>query len=117
MKVSDSEIKLLNLIWENEPVKSGELVNAAFQEYGWRKSTVYTILKKLCEKGAAKNHESITTSLISREELMSENSGKVIEDKFGGSISMFLTAFLSREKLSEEKAMELKRLIDEHTGK
>lgn len=114
-KLPDSEMKLLELIWREQLVRSGELVDKAFAEYGWKKSTVYTILKKLVTKGLALNEQSVITATHDRDEVLSEKSEDVIKRSYGGSLPMFLTAFLSREKLSREEAEELKKLIDEYT--
>lgn len=114
-KLPDSEMKLLELIWREQPVRSGELVDKAFAEYGWKKSTVYTILKKLVTKGLALNEQSVITATHDRDEVLSEKSEDVIKRSYGGSLPMFLTAFLSREKLSRKEAEELKKLIDEYT--
>lgn len=114
-KLPDSEMKLLELIWREQPVRSGELVDKAYVEYGWKKSTVYTILKKLVTKGLAVNEQSVITATYDRDEVLSEKSEDVIKRSYGGSLPMFLTAFLSREKLSRKEAEELKKLIDEYT--
>ncbi len=114
-KLPDSELKLLELIWSAQPVKSGELVARALEEYGWKKSTVYTILKKLVTKGLAVNDNSVITAAHARSEVLSEKSEDVIRRSYGGSLPMFLTAFLSREKLTREEADELKKLIDAYT--
>lgn len=114
-KLPDSEMKLLELIWREQPVRSGELVDKAYVEYGWKKSTVYTILKKLVTKGLAVNEQSVITATYDRDEVLSEKSEDVIKHSYGGSLPMFLTAFLSREKLSRKEAEELKKLIDEYT--
>lgn len=114
-KLPDSEMKLMELIWRSEPVRSGELVAMALEEYGWKKSTVYTILKKLVTKGFALNEDSVITAVRPREEVLSDRSEDVIERNYGGSLPMFLTAFLSREKLSRKEADELKKLIDDYT--
>ena len=106
-KLPDSEMKLMELIWDSEPVRSGDLVSLSLEKHGWKKSTVYTILKKLVNKGFAVNEDSVITSTRPREE--------EIERSYGGSLPMFLTAFLSREKLTKKEAEELKKLIDDYT--
>lgn len=115
MNIPDSEMKLMEIIWENEPVRSGELVSIAFEKLGWKKSTVYTVIKKLVGKGLIKSEKAVITSVMLRGEILSENSEKVIKKIYGGSLPMFLTAFLSREKLSEAEAAELKKIIDDYT--
>ena len=114
-KLPDSEMKLMELIWDSEPVRSGELVSMSLEKHGWKKSTVYTILKKLVTKGLALNENSVITATHPRDEVLSERSEDVIERSYGGSLPLFLTAFLSREKLTRSEAEELKKLIDEYT--
>lgn len=115
--IPDSELKLLKIIWETEPVKSGELVSLCFEAHSWKKSTVYTILKKLVNKGLVVNDESVISSVVKREKVMSEKSEAVIDKAYGGSLPMFLAAFLSRERLTKKEADELKKLIDSYTEK
>ena len=115
MKISDSELKLMELIWENEPIRSGELVTLAFDSFGWKKSTVYTVIKKLSGKGFVKSENAVITSLCSREEVLTERSENLISKAYGGSLPMFLTAFLQKERITKAEAEELKKLIDDHT--
>lgn len=115
MNISDGEMKLMELIWQGEPIRSGELVTDAFNKLGWKKSTVYTVIKKLANKNMIKSENAVITSVKGREDVLSENSESIINKTYGGSLPMFLTAFLSREKLSEAEAEDLKRLIDNFT--
>ena len=115
MKLNNSEILLMDIIWDNEPIRSGELVQKAFEKQGWKKSTVYTILKHLIEKGAAVNENSVVTSAAKRDEQMHEQSGSVLERSFGGSLPAFMTAFFNGRRLSRSEADELKELIDSYT--
>ncbi len=115
MSISDSEQKLMEIIWENEPVKSGNLVATAFERLDWKKSTVYTVVKKLADKGIIASENAVITSLRGRDDVLGEKSEKLITNAYGGSLPMFLTAFLSRERLSKDEAEELKRLIDDYT--
>ncbi|WAA12651.1 BlaI/MecI/CopY family transcriptional regulator [Fervidibacillus halotolerans] len=114
LKLTDSERKFAELIWEHEPISSGELVKLCEKEMNWKKSTTYTMLKKLCEKGIFKNEEAIVSSLMTRDEYYANESIRFVEDTFGGSLPKFLTAFVSGRKISKKQAEELKRLIDEH---
>lgn len=115
MSISDSEQKLMELIWENEPLRSGELVAIAAEQLGWKKSTVYTVVKKLTLKGIIVSEKAVITALRSREDVVGERSESFVDRSCGGSLPMFLAAFLEKEKLTREEAEELKRLIDEHT--
>ncbi|NLY42416.1 MAG: BlaI/MecI/CopY family transcriptional regulator [Clostridiaceae bacterium] len=113
-KLTESEEKFAQLIWENEPIGSGDLVKLCEKEMNWKKSTTYTVLKKLCEKGIFQNKDAVVSSKITREQYYARQSIRFVEDTFGGSLPKFLTAFISGRKLSRHQAEELKRLIDEH---
>ena len=113
-KLAESEERFAELIWQNEPIGSGDLVKLSEKEMNWKKSTTYSVLKKLCEKGIFKNENAVVTSLISRDEYYAKQSIWFVEDTFGGSLPKFLTAFISGKKISRQQAEELKRLIDEH---
>lgn len=112
-KLFDAEYKFVNIIWDNEPVNSTELVRLCLDQLGWKKSTTYTVLKKLCERGILQNNATIVTSIIKREDVQRYESNTVVERTFGGSLPQFLTAFLGERKLSEKEAEELKRIIEE----
>lgn len=111
-RLAEGEAKFAKLIWRKEPITSPELVKLCEKEFGWKKSTTYTVLKKLCERGIFQNEKAEVTSLISEEEFYSYKSRKFVEDSFGGSIPKFLTAFMGGKKLSMEQADEIKKLID-----
>jgi BlaI family penicillinase repressor len=113
-RLAECEEKFAELIWQNEPIGSGDLVKLSEKEMNWKKSTTYTVLKKLCEKGIFQNNNAVVSSLISRDEYYASQSIRFVEDTFGGSLPKFLTAFISGKKLSNHQAEELKRLIDEH---
>lgn len=89
-------------------------VKLSEKEMNWKKSTTYTVLKKLCEKGLFKNENAVVSSLITKDEYYSMRSIHFVEDTFGGSLPKFLTAFIGGRTLSKQQAEELKRLIDEH---
>lgn len=112
-KLFDAEYKFVSIIWDNEPINSTELVRLCADKLGWKKSTTYTVLKKLCERGILQNKDTVVTALIKREEVQKYESCTVIEKAFGGSLPKFLTAFLGERKLSEQDAEELKRIIEE----
>jgi BlaI family penicillinase repressor len=113
-KLTESEEKFAKLIWQNEPIGSGDLVKLCEKEMNWKKSTTYTVLKKLCEKDIFQNENAVVSSLITKDEYYSRQSIRFVEDTFGGSLPKFLTAFIRGKKLSRHQAEELKRLIDEH---
>ena len=114
LKLCESDYRFMTVIWENEPVSSGKLVELCAKKLGWKKSTTYTILKKLCEKGFAQNQDTIVSSLIPRENVQAYASEHFVERTFEGSLPGFLAAFLGGKTISDREATELKRLIDEH---
>ncbi|TCO72150.1 BlaI/MecI/CopY family transcriptional regulator [Marinisporobacter balticus] len=113
-KLTESEEKFAELIWQNESIGSGDLVKLCEKEMNWKKSTTYTVLKKLCEKGLFQNENAVVSSLITKDEYYAKQSIRFVEDTFGGSLPKFLTAFIGGKILSKHQAEELKRLIDEH---
>ena len=112
-KLFDAEHKFVSLIWENEPVNSTELVRLCLENLGWKKSTTYTVLRKLCERGILKNEDAVVSSLVKREEVQKYESEILIEKAFNGSLPQFLTAFLDGKRLSSKEAKELKIIIEE----
>ena len=111
-RLAEGEAKFAKLIWQKEPISSPELVKLCEKEFGWKKSTTYTVLKKLCERGIFQNEKAVVTSLLSEEEFYSYKSRKFVEESFGGSIPKFLTASMGGKKLSADQAEEIKELID-----
>lgn len=106
------EGRFADIIWQNEPLPSGELVRLCETELEWKKSTTYTVLKKLCEKGIFKNEGGKVSSLISKDEYFSLQSEKFVDDEFQGSLPAFIAAFTSRKQLSKKDIFEIKQLID-----
>ena len=113
-KLTECEAKFADLIWQSEPIGSGDLVKLCEKEMNWKKSTTYTVLKKMCEKEIFQNENAIVSSLITKDEYYAKQSILFIEDTFGGSLPKFLTAFIGGKKISKNQAEELKKLIDEH---
>ena len=111
-RLGEIEMKFATIIWNNEPVASGELVRICENELKWKKSTTYTCLKRLCEKGLFENTDGIVTSKILYEELQAKQSEQFVESTFQGSLPNFVAAFCSRKKLSEEEIDELKKIIE-----
>ncbi len=110
----EGERRLMNIVWDHEPLSSGELVRLCLQELGWKKSTTYTMLKRMADKGLLINDNSVVRSMVSRQESQSAESDYVISRAFSGSLPGFLVSFLSGHKISEQEAEELKQLIDAH---
>lgn len=113
-KLTEIEEKFADIIWQNEPIGSGNLVKLCEKEMNWKKSTMYTVLKKLCEKGIFQNENAVVTSTITKDKYYANQSIRFVEDIFGGSLPKFLTAFIGGKKLSNHQAEELKKLIDDH---
>ena len=113
-RLAESEYRFMNLIWEREPIASMQLVTLCETQFDWKKSTTYTVLKRLAEKGFVKNENAIVTSLIPRQKVQAFESEKFVEQTFAGSLPGFLTSFLGGKTISAKEAAELKRLIDEH---
>lgn len=107
------ESQFADIIWEKEPVLSGDLVRICENQLGWKKSTTYTVLRRLCERGIFQNQKGNVTSLISKQEFSALQSEKFINETFDGSLPRFLAAFTARNKLTKEEIEELQRLIDE----
>ena len=112
-KIFESEYRFCCILWDNEPVTSSELVKLCAEKLGWKKSTSYTVLKRLCERGIFQNQNSVVTSLISRDEFYAEQSDRFVKETFDGSLPAFLAAFGAKNKLTGREVDELKRLIDE----
>ena len=113
-RLSLGESRFLDIIWSSEPVPSGRLVELCREKLGWKKSTTYTRLKILIEKGYVKNENSVVTALVSRKEVQAQESAYIVKETFAGSLPGFLVSFLADRRISAEEAEELKRLIDEH---
>ena len=112
LRMGAIESRFADMIWQNEPISSPELVKLAAQELSWKKSTTYTVLKRLCERGIFQNSDGAVTSLISREDFYAAQSEKFVEETFSGSLPAFLTAFTTRKKLSDAEISQLQELID-----
>ena len=106
------ESRFADIIWNHEPIPSGQLVKLAEQELSWKPTTSYTVLKRLCNRGIFQNQKGTVTSLISRQDFYAMQSEQFVEETFDGSLPAFLAAFGARKKLSEEEVEELKRIID-----
>ena len=111
MRLGVVESRFADIIWELEPVASGDIVAEAAKRLGWKKSTTYTVLKRLSDKGLFKNANGIVCSVISREEFYSAQSQQFVEETFSGSLPAFLAAFSAGKALSAAEVEELKRMI------
>ncbi len=110
----ESEYRFALLVWQHEPIPSGQLAKLCLNELGWKKSTTYTVLKKLCERGILQNQNAQVTSLVPKEQIQKEQSEQFIGRTFHGSLPQFLAAFMQGKQLSDEQADELLTLIEQH---
>jgi len=113
LKLGTVESRFAEIIWENEPLTTNQLIKICADELEWKRTTTYTVLKKLCEKGIFKMEDSVVTALISRQEFEGLQSEQFVEENFKGSLPAFLAAFSTRKKLSDKEIDEMKRLIEQ----
>ena len=116
MKLGAVEARFADIIWQNEPLPSNHLAKLAEQELSWKKSTTYTILKRLCDRGIFQNQSGTVSSLVSREEFYALQSEKFVNETFDGSLPAFVAAFGTRKKLSSAEVELLKGLIEKMRG-
>lgn len=114
MELGDVQAIFADIIWGHEPVGSGELVKICEKELKWKKSTTYTVLRKLCEKGFFKNENGLVSSVISKDEYNATKSERFIEETYSGSLPAFLAAFMSHKKMSKSEVEELQQMIDKY---
>lgn len=110
------ETRFAELIWAHEPLSSGKLVKLCARELEWKKSTTYTVLKKLCDRGLFQNQDGIVTSIVSRQEFQSRQSRRFVEDTFSGSLPAFIAAFADGGNLTDRDISEIRKMIDAYGG-
>lgn len=115
-KLGEVESIFADIIWNNEPLSSRRLAELAEERLNWKRTTTYTILKRLCDRGLFQNEGGQVTSLVSREEFYARQSEMFVEETFNGSLPAFLAAFGSRKKLSNSEIDELQKVIDAMRG-
>lgn len=108
------ESKFADIIWEKEPISSSELWKISEQALGWKKTTTFTVLKRLCDKGIFKNEKGTVSSLMTREEFYAVRSEQFVEEAFAGSLPAFLAAFTKRKSLTEEEVEQLRRMVADY---
>ena len=112
-KLGEMEGRFADLIWESAPISTAELVKLCQQEFDWKRTTTYTMLKRLCQRGIFQNNNGTVVVLISKEVFSGKQSEQFVEDTFGGSLPAFIAAFVKRRRISDAEADEIQRLIDE----
>ena len=116
MKLGAIETRFAEIIWANAPLTTNQLIKLCADELEWKRTTTYTVLKKLCEKGIFKTENSLVTTVISKQEFEGMQSEQFVEETFKGSLPAFLAAFNSRKKLSDQEIDEIQKLIDQMRG-
>lgn len=114
LKLGVVETKFAELVWANAPISSGDLVKLCAKELEWKKSTTYTVLKKLCEKGLFENDGGTVIVRMDRQQYLSAQSRQFVDDSFSGSLPAFLAAFAQGGQLSEQDISEMRRLIEDY---
>ena len=115
-KLGPIETRFAEIIWQNAPLTTAQLIAICARELGWKRTTTYTVLKKLSEKGLFRTEDSMVTALVTRQEFEAKQSQQFVDETFSGSLPAFLAAFTTRKKLSEEEIAELQALIDQSRG-
>ena len=110
-KIFDSELRFCEILWEHQPVRSSELAHLCTEKLGWKKSTTYTVIKRLTERGVVQTEDAVVTALVSRDQVQRAESRAFVERNFSGSLPGFLNAFVGGRGVSAEEADELRRMI------
>ena len=113
-KIFESEYRFCEILWENEPVSSSALVKLCSEQLEWKKSTTYTVIRRLSERGVLKLENAVVTSIVSKEEVLTAESAEVIEKTFAGSLPSFIAAFARKKTLTEQEIDEIREIIDSY---
>lgn len=111
-KIFESEYRFCLILWENEPISSRGLSEICKEKLGWSKTTTYTVIKRLSDRGVVKNENAVVTSLVSKDEAQRAEIDELVEKKFEGSLPAFIAAFAKRQKLSDKEIEEIERIIE-----
>ena len=111
-KIFESEYRFCLILWEHEPIRSTELAKLCKEKLDWSKTTTYTVIKRLSERGVLKNENTIVSSLISKDEAQQSELNELVEKKFEGSLPAFIAAFARRQELSDDEVAEIRRIIE-----
>lgn len=111
-KIHESEYRFCLILWEHQPVSAVELVKLCQDQLGWKRTTTYTVIKRLMERGVLKNEEGRIIALVSKEEAQSREIDEMVAEKFQGSLPAFVAAFTKRRDISGEELEQLQRMID-----
>ena len=111
-KIFESEYRFCLILWENEPIKSGDLARLAAEQLGWSKTTTYAVIKRLCERGVIANENTVVRSLVTKDEAQQAELEELFEKRFEGSLPAFVAAFAKKQNMNEKEYEELKKLIE-----
>ena len=111
-KIFESEYRFCLIMWEHEPVTTSELVKLCQEQLGWKRTTTYTVIKRLGERGILKNEDGLVSSLVSKEDAQAREINELVEEKFQGSLPAFIAAFTKRQDISQAELDEVQRMID-----
>ena len=113
-KVFESEYRFCLILWENEPINSTKLAKLCNEKLGWSRTTTYTVIRRLSERGVVKNENATVTSLVSKDEVQAAEIDELVEKTYEGSTPAFLAAFTRRKKLSREEVAEIRKMLDQY---
>lgn len=113
-KIFESEYRFCLILWENEPIKSGELVKLCQEQLGWKPTTTYTVIKRLSDRGVLKNENAVVFSLVSKDEVQASEINEMVEKTFEGSLPAFIAAFAKHQKISREELDTIQQMIDRY---
>ena len=113
-KITESEYRFCRILWENEPIKSKELVRLCGERLDWKETTTYTVIKRLSERGVLKNENTVVTSLVSKDQAQAAELNEMVEKTFEGSLPAFIAAFTKHQKLSAAEIDAVQQMIDRY---
>ena len=113
-KIFESEYRFCLILWENEPIKSGKLVELCKERLGWKPTTTYTVIKKLSERGVLKNENTVVTSLVSKDQIQASELNEMVEKTFEGSLPAFIAAFTKHRQISDAEIDAVQEMIDRY---
>ena len=113
-KIFESEYRFCLILWDHEPIGSGELVKLCREELGWKPTTTYTVIKRLSQRGVLKNENSVVTSLVSKDQAQASEIDELVEKRFEGSLPAFIAAFTKHSRMTESEINDIRKMIDDY---
>ena len=111
-KIFESEYRFCLILWEQEPIKSSELVKLCAKQLGWKPTTTYTVIKRLSDRGVLKNENSVVTSLVSKDQVQAAELNEMVDRTFEGSLPAFIAAFTKHRQISDDEIDAVQQMID-----